>query len=422
MNVLLIHDADEIRARVLQILADGLADTQIDLWDPTRQGAPGRTFPWRKYDVVFLDERPANGDGIDWLLVLKDARAAGLVPPMILLTVGTNAAREQKARDAGAVDVVRKVELSATRAAQAAARAVSGALGPKVAAHSIPSPAVTTTGSLNIGAIGQAVASTTVRLPGYRVMRKIGEGGMSKVYLAERESDRLPVVLKMLDPSLHGDSQFRQRFVREYQVLARINNTHVVKIYDQSMTDDYGYIAMEYFAGGDLKTRLRPPGMAPATALQLFQQILIALDAVHTANVVHRDLKPQNMMFRGDREIALLDFGLAREVDQISTLTQKGVVLATPLYMSPEQCMGVTHDARGDLYSAGIILYEMLTGNTPYTGKNAPELAYQHVHAPIAQLPNHVLSLQPLIDALLAKKPERRPQSARAILDKFQTR
>jgi eukaryotic-like serine/threonine-protein kinase len=409
MNLLLIHDADEIRARVLHLLAEGAPQATLELWDPTRQGAPGRGFPWSKYDVVFLDERPASADGIDWLMVLRDARRKGLVPPMVLVTGLIDAAREQRARHAGAADVVQKTQLSAARVGES----IRMALAAKVA----PPPAPAT--PLPVGAIGQAVDPSTIDVPGYRVLRKIGEGGMSKVYLAEREADRLLLVLKILDPTLHADPLFRQRFVREYQVLQRISNDHVVKIHDQAMSDRMGYIAMEFFAGGDLKVRVRPPGMPPGNALAVFVQIIRALDAVHQIGVVHRDLKPQNIMFRNDRQAALADFGLAREIDSTSTLTQKGVVLATPLYMSPEQCLGLPQEAAGDLYSAGVILYEMLTGHTPYIGKSPPELAYLHVHGKIPRLAPHLLSFQPLIDALLAKNPQDRPQSARVILDRI---
>lgn len=431
MRLLLIHDADEIRARVIQSITAGVPGAQIELWDPARQGAPGRDFPWLNFAAVLLDERPGSGDGLDWLLVLKDARAAGLIPPMVMLASAVDPARESKARGAGAVDFVPKSQLNAARAALAIRTAIGtpasngAARAPVQAAGAVttgPQPTASRAAPINVGAIGQAVAQGVVNIPGFRVLRKIGEGGMSKVYLAEREADSRTVVLKMLDATLNADPMFRARFVREYQILTRINNPHVVKIYDQAMTSDYGYIAMEYFPGGDMKARIRPPGFSPGTAVALFAQILRALEAVHAAGVVHRDLKPQNIMFRSDDQIALLDFGLARELDSTSTLTQKGVVLATPLYMSPEQCLGMPHDARGDLYSAGIILYEMLAGEPPYQGKNPPELAYQHVHAPIAKLPSHLMSLQPLINVMLAKRPDDRPQSARLILDKFEKR
>jgi serine/threonine-protein kinase PpkA len=252
--------------------------------------------------------------------------------------------------------------------------------------------------------------------PGYRVLRRIGEGGMSRVYLAEREEDGLQLVLKMLDPRLARDPASRARFVREYKIIQRIQNEHVVMIFDQGFTSDTPWLAMEYFPGGDLQARIRK-GFSSMGALKILVQMAEALDAVHSAGVVHRDLKPQNIMFRENHRLAILDFGLARELDATSTLTQKGMVMATPLYMSPEQCLGQPHDERGDLYSTGVILYELLTGSHMFEGDNAPHLAYQHVHGPIPKLPKRLVGYQTLLERLVAKRPEDRFQSARELFN-----
>jgi serine/threonine-protein kinase PpkA len=169
---------------------------------------------------------------------------------------------------------------------------------------------------------------------------------------------------------------------------------------------------MEYFPGGDLTMRIQG-GINSIGALKILVQIAKALDAVHAAGVVHRDLKPANIMFRESGRLAILDFGLARELDATSTLTQRGMVMATPLYMSPEQCLGHPHDPRGDLYSVGCILYEMLTGDTPFQGDNPSALAYQHVNAPVPRLPARLAGYQPLIERLMAKNPAERFQTAR---------
>jgi serine/threonine protein kinase len=220
----------------------------------------------------------------------------------------------------------------------------------------------------------------------------------------------------MLDPRLAADPTSRARFVREYKIIQRIQNEHVVMIFDQGFTSDNPWLAMEYFPGGDLQERIRK-GISSMGSLKILVQLAEALDAVHAAGVVHRDLKPQNIMFRANHRPAILDFGLAREIDATSTLTQKGMVMATPLYMSPEQCLGQPHDARGDLYAAGVILYEMLTGKHAYAGENASALAYQHVHGEIPRLPKRLAGYQPLVDRLLAKRPEDRFQSARELFN-----
>jgi serine/threonine protein kinase len=272
------------------------------------------------------------------------------------------------------------------------------------------------TQQLRVAEIGQPAGNVKLDVPGYRVLRKIGEGGMSRVYLAERESDGLQLVLKMLDPNLARDPQSQARFVREYKIIERIQNEHVVMIFDQGFTSPDPWLAMEYFPGGDLWERIRK-GISSMGSLKILVQIAEALDAVHSAGVVHRDLKPQNIMFRANHRLALLDFGLARELDATATLTQKGMVMATPLYMSPEQCLGQTHDARGDLYAAGVILYEMLTGKHLYEGDNASALAYQHVHGEIPKLPKRLAGYQPILARLIAKRPDDRFQSARELFN-----
>jgi serine/threonine-protein kinase PpkA len=253
-----------------------------------------------------------------------------------------------------------------------------------------------------------------VRIPGYRVLRKIGEGGMAAVYLAEREETRLQLVLKVLGKKMIADEEFLRRFLRECRIISRMQNEHVVAIYDHGVTDDCAFLAMEYFAGGDLKTRIAQ-GISSIQALKILMQIAKALDAVHAAGVVHRDVKPQNIMFREGNRLALVDFGLAKEIDAKSTVTHAGIIVATPLYMSPELYEGGRQDERSDLYSVGVILYEMLTGRPPFTATNAPALAYQHVNTPVPRLPARLSGYQGIVDRLMAKRPEDRFQSAREL-------
>ncbi|MSQ52031.1 MAG: serine/threonine protein kinase [Betaproteobacteria bacterium] len=256
------------------------------------------------------------------------------------------------------------------------------------------------------------------RVPGYRLIRLIGEGGMSKVYLAEREDEDTPQVMKIVDAQLAQDETFLMRFARECKVLARIRHENVVRIHDFSADRNNPYLAMEYFAGGDLKSRIRE-GLPAMTALKIMMQLMKAIDAVHTAGLVHRDLKPHNIMFRDKDRLALVDFGLVKPIDPNTTaqmqLTQDGMILATPIYMSPEQCKGMQQDTRGDLYSCGIILFEMLAGKPPFMADNPAALAFLHVSAPVPRLPPKVAGFQNVVDKLLAKSPNDRFQSAKEL-------
>jgi DNA-binding response OmpR family regulator/tRNA A-37 threonylcarbamoyl transferase component Bud32 len=409
MRILVIDDSAEFRQKVAQLLGASMPGAELTLWDPAVQGEPGVGFDWTRYDAMLLDDSP--GPGADGLVWLQRFREASRVPPTLMLSESGGEEMAVRAVKAGAADYFRKADLTPIRLAMAIKEAIL-----ESAATSREVEALRATQQIALGDIGQPAGDHGVSVPGYRVLRRIGEGGMSRVYLAERESDSLCLVLKMLDPRLARDPASRARFVREYKIIQRIQNEHVVMLFDQGFAAQDPWLAMEYFPGGDLQARIRK-GISSMGALKILVQIAEALDAVHAAGVVHRDLKPQNIMFRENNRLAILDFGLARELDATSTLTQRGMVMATPLYMSPEQCLGQPHDARGDLYSTGVILFEMLTGTHMYSGENASQLAYQHVHGEIPKLPKRLSGYQPLLERLVAKRPDERFQSARELFN-----
>jgi serine/threonine-protein kinase PpkA len=252
-------------------------------------------------------------------------------------------------------------------------------------------------------------------VPGYNVVHIIGQGGQAQVYLAERDHDGLRVALKVLNRALRDDPVFLQRFVREYKLLASLDSPHVARIYDQGFAGEQPYIAMEFLPSGTLATRIRE-GLTTRAALRIAGQIAQALQAIHSRGIVHRDLKPANILFRADGRPVLVDFGLARDTNANSTLTVAGQFLATPRYMSPEQCLGRPVDARSDLYSLGAVLYEMITGRKIFDGANSAEVITMHVNAPVPKLADLLAVHQPLLDRLLAKKPEERFQSAAEVL------
>jgi len=252
-------------------------------------------------------------------------------------------------------------------------------------------------------------------VPGYNVVHIIGQGGQAQVFLAEREHDGLRVALKVLDRALRQDPVFLQRFVREYKLLASVESPYVARIYDQGFSGEHPYIAMEFLPSGTLAARIRE-GLTTRSALRIAGQIAQALSAIHARGIVHRDLKPANILFRADGRPVLADFGLARDMKVNSTLTVAGQFLATPRYMSPEQCLGLPIDARSDLYSLGAVLYEMITGRKIYDGANSAEVIAMHVDAPPPKLADLLSVHQPLLDRLLAKEPANRFQSAAEVV------
>jgi len=258
-------------------------------------------------------------------------------------------------------------------------------------------------------------AGRPLQVKGYRVLKKIGEGGMSNVFLAERESDGTQVALKILNSRPSDDKQLLQRFIQEAALISDIYHPNVVKIYDKGFTDEYAYIAMEYFTGGSLKDVIEG-GLTPRQALSLLAQAASALAEIHRLGIVHRDVKPANMMLRADGTMVLADFGIAKRSEGSIERTAHGEFFGTPYYISPEQANGKPASARSDIYSLGIIFYEMLMNQRPYGGDSIIEVISQHVSAPVPRLPDELEDYQVLLDGMMAKDPAERLQGADDVL------
>ncbi len=248
-------------------------------------------------------------------------------------------------------------------------------------------------------------------IPRYTLLDTLGESVRATVYLAHSAALNRNVALKVSHESEDGVAQF----AREFETVGVLRHPGVVDIYDYGMHDGREFIAMEYFPCGDLKARLQNP-VTEREALDYLGRIAEALAAVHAEGILHRDLKPPNIMLREDGQVVLIDFGLARNLEHGTRSTRAGVLRGSPYYMSPEQAQGLELDARSDLYSLGVIFYEMLTGEKPYQGSSAIEVLQQHVNAAVPQLPEHFSHHQTLLEGLLAKDRDDRFPSAEELL------
>ncbi|MGH8298626.1 MAG: serine/threonine-protein kinase [Steroidobacteraceae bacterium] len=249
---------------------------------------------------------------------------------------------------------------------------------------------------------------------GYRRIRQVAAGARADIYLAQRELTGERVALKVVrdEPDEKGEpSDSFLRFLQEYEIAQRIRHPGIVRLFDLGVSDEHAWLVMEYFPLGDLRRRMKQQ-IAPRWAVRVAAAIARGLDALHADGVVHRDLKPGNVMLREDDSIALIDFGLSKDAAQRLDLTERGLIFGTPHYMSPEQGHGEPTDARSDLYSLGVILYEMLTGGKPYRADNPMAVIYKHRKEPVPQLAEGLGGLQPLLERLLAKRPEERFGSA----------
>ncbi|PNU18643.1 hypothetical protein C2E25_16610 [Geothermobacter hydrogeniphilus] len=253
-----------------------------------------------------------------------------------------------------------------------------------------------------------------IELPGYRIEKTLGSGGMSTVYLARQESlDRL-VALKVMAPALVADPTFAERFLQEGKTIAALRHPNIITALDIGSTGTCSYMALEYASGGDLKEKIAAE-LSQEQSLRILRQIGSALAYAHSHGLVHRDIKPENILFEDDNAL-LSDFGIAKLVDSGRRLTGTGMSIGTPHYMSPEQARGEDVDGRSDLYSLGILFYEMLTGELPYDGKDSFAIAYRHIHDPLPELPQHLAAFAPLLQKLLAKDPNDRFGSAEQLL------
>lgn len=406
MRFLIVDESREFRDALARMLRTRWPMAEVREWDPRTRGHPREALADGRTTAVLLDTRPGGADGYGWTSEIRKNPEA---PPVLLFSVEGGDALALKAAAAGASALMRKSTLMPARLITA----IEDALRVDSARRTASAGQAT----------GKAPDAATTRdpgqlVPGYRVLSLIGQGGMAKVYLAERVHDGRQLALKVLDPSLRADEVLYKRFLQEHKLLASIRDEHVARIYDLGFAGECPYIAMEYLPGGTLAAKIHE-GVSPAEAARITAQLAKALEVIHSLGIVHRDLKPANILFRASGQPAIVDFGLAKDLGSTTELTLFGQVVATPHYMSPEQCMGKKADPRSDLYSLGVIFYEMLTGKKLFDAPQHTVLAGLHIQSPAPRLPAELATYQPVLDRLLAKKPGDRFQTAHELLERI---
>ena len=405
-RLLIVTDHTELGRALEQHVSIVWPEAECRIHAPLQSGRFHSGFNAVGYDAVLLDDRIERGQGEKWLDNLLHRNA---FPPIIYLARGDDPALAARVMKRGAIDCLTRERIDHRRLADVLRKAVVQRRQQLALLRTGPE-------AERLSQFGP------VTILGHRCVRELAIGGTSMVYLAESERAGEMVVLKVLrDSPTAGDehTQFT-RFLQEYDLISKVRHPNVVRIFDLGIADDHAYLAMEYFQRGDLRSQIAR-GLDDDEALAYLAQMAAALKVVHAVGVLHRDLKPGNIMLRADGTVALIDFGLAKHVHvDAPEITATGEIFGTPYYMSPEQGHGQQLDERSDLYSLGVIFYEMLMRKKPYLAQTPMAVIYMHANAPIPLLPENLRRYQQLLNALLAKNPVHRFASASALLTKIE--
>ncbi len=392
---MIIDGQAEFRSLLIHHVTTHWPDAIISAYDPVTAGQLRDEFSGAGNDIVLLGDELGKKGGLQ---ALEQFLKTPGFPPVVYFSGGDEKKENREASKLGVDGFFPRENISHD--------ALIVTLGHiLLAQHSIAS-----TDSLFVSDLATGLRPL---IKGYRFIEKLAVSEHSAVYLAEEESAGIKVILKVLRqiPDQTDGIHVFDRFLQEYELIADLEHPNIVKIYDLGVSDDHAHIAMEYLSGGDLKQKMKE-GISKQDAVNYLQQIASALAEVHKVGILHRDLKPGNIMLRDDGNIVLIDFGLAKRMFSKLKMTDQGEIFGTPYYMSPEQGHANEVDARSDIYSLGVIFYEMLTGEKPFYAANAMGIIYKHSNSPIPLLPTRLAEYQALINLLLAKKPEDRLQTA----------
>lgn len=398
MRILAIDDCEIMLESMRVFLETEIPGVDFTDYPSMRLGRPGQDFDWAAYDVLLLDyDLGAGQTGLDWL---QEFGGRPELPATVLITGVADSYVVAEAIKMGVAGYLNKDDLTPQSLAEVIYEVLAHPTCDARSASILADAAEEQITTRNFAR--ERTVKGRIGIVDYRFGETIGHGRFSTVYKAERVPDGEIVAIKILDRSIAHAAGNVQRFTREGELVSWVDSPYVVNVFEQGLTNRFGYIVMEYFEGGDLKQRIAQ-GIEPDKAIEYLYNIACALQATHELGVVHRDLKPANVMFRRDGTMALMNFGVAKRIGKGLDLTHVGTVIGTPYYVSPEQARGVSVDERSDLYNLGLLLYEMLTGEKPYLGNTASALLFQHVYSPVPELPRDLARFQPLLAGLMAK-------------------
>jgi serine/threonine protein kinase len=395
-RLLIIGDERELRLWLHHQVEVLWPDAVVEEVESAQLAASAATLRMRDLHLVLLCVKcdPAADDPTIDLDALRSLLRYHDVPPIVVVASGGNELTAVRAIQLGADDYLPRELISGQRLATALRNAM------KAARHATPAR------TRSRKSPRRKIDPAHLNLPQYSILHKLGESSRAAVYLAHSVSLGRNVALKISKPMIE-DADECNEFAREYAAISALRHRSVVEIYDYGFHDGREFISMEYFPCGDLKVRLQQP-ITVREGLEFAQRICLALEVIHARGLIHRDLKPPNVMLREDGAIVLIDFGIAKGVELGGRSTAVGVLRGSPYYMSPEQAQGIALDARSDIYSVGVILFEMLAGSKPYAGSSAIEVMQQHVHGPRPRLPIEHVEYEALLEHFMARQRDER--------------
>ena len=416
-RVLIMRHASGLVNRARRMAIEKWPEARLEVHDLAAYGKPPPDFRWDRYAHMLIDDEYLRREGLLWL---SELRSKPNFPKIVRVPGEVTRHRPPAEIDLKAPPLPPKREPKPATPDEARpeikpirqdAKAVSR---PQAAAESAPAAAA------RIEAKRLADADGVLRaagITGFTPVKPLGSGATANVCLCERGPDKQLVVLKILKGEGSADSDLLARFVQEYFAASSIDSPYVAKVFEHGFTDSHAYIVMEYFPAGDLRARIQRERPGVEESFLIVGSILAALTSVHAAGIIHRDLKPANVMFRDDGTIALVDFGSARRDADPVAKTLAGVVIGTPYYLSPEQALGGSADERSDLYSVGVMLYELLCGQRMYAAGSLVALFEMHKTAPIPKLPEKLARHQRFLERMVAKNPDDRYRNAGEALE-----